>query len=158
MSPAFEFCLPVSASCLISNKPYQEAEHAAHSKRSYLCLESHLSRDRCEPNSLLSPAWVFPATLAILAIEHFSRESPFLTCGPPECHCCRHEFAGWMCIWRLSTDLCLPGGSEYMEWYRRVVRGSVFYFQHPTPRWWQPSAKCGNSQLILFSFFVGGQT
>lgn len=49
----------ISASCLISNKPYQEAEHAAHSKRSYLCLESHLCGDHCDLNLLLSPAWVF---------------------------------------------------------------------------------------------------
>lgn len=60
-------------------------------------------------------------------------------------------------------------GSVYMEiehWSVSSVEMSVwsgidiavqtlsFIFQHPTPRWWQPSAKCCNSQLILFSFLL----
>lgn len=38
-----------------------------------------------------------------------------------------------LCIWRLSTDLCLPSGNGYMEWYGSVVWTPSFIFNTLLP-------------------------
>lgn len=80
------------------------------------------------------------------------------TATTPDYKCYSHS------VQRLAVYMEIEHWSVFpqREWVYGVVwkccMDSVFYFQHPTPRWWQPSAKCGNSQLILVSFFVGGWT
>lgn len=64
---------------------------------------------------------------------YLSHKSGFLTSGPLSATVADTKFGDWMCIWRLSTDLCLTSGNEYMEWYRRVVWGLSFIFNTLLP-------------------------
>lgn len=68
--------------------------------------------------------------------RHFSHKPASLTSGLPPAlstSVTDTQFGDSLCIWRLSTDLCLPSGNEYMEWYGRVVWTLSFIFNTLLP-------------------------
>lgn len=70
------------------------------------------------------------------SLRHFSHKPASLTSGlPPALNpsVTDTQFGDWLCIWRLSSDLCFPSGNEYMEWYGSVVWTLSFIFNTLLP-------------------------